>query len=357
MIDSEIKRRSVPDFFKDVKTLNDWENTRKSIKEMFLANEYGHLPPKIEPTVREELTWQDFCAGKTDWKSIYFTFENEKGAHTVKTELFLPKGKENVNVFLYVGFQAEIPNRYLPVEEILDNGFGIMTFYYQDVSADNNDFEDGLSKLFNSESREYSKISLWAYMASACMDYLCTRSEVDSERVAIVGHSRLGKTALLASALDERFILTCSNDSGCCGAAITRGKTEENETLAKITEVFPFWFTKEFFKYVNNEDALPFDQHMLLALIAPRYLMIGAAIKDVWADNDGQYLSCVLASKIWELYGKDGFICDPSIPKEPVTYAKGCVSFYMREGTHFMSRTDWLYYMAKFKEILETEKH
>lgn len=342
---NELIKRNVPDFFyrngQPIKNLQDWESSRQYFKDLFLKEEYGPLPKKLEPSIKIEKDWVDF-AGKAVWERVYFTFENEGKSHTVVTHLILPKGQKNIPVFLSLNFQKEVPNKYLPVEEIIDTGFGIFAFCYEEVCADNNDFTNGLAGLFEKDGKcEFGKLSLWAYFASICMDYLVTREEVDRENVAIIGHSRLGKTALLCSALDERFKLTCVNNSGCCGTAISRGKTEENETIEKITEVFPFWFCDSFKKYVNNEDKLPFDQHMLVSLVAPRYLMVGCAKEDYWADNKGQHLSCALAVKAWELY------------------EQGCankkVSYYEREGTHFLSRTDWIIYMQAFKEIIKNE--
>ena len=345
-----LKQRGIPNFFErngKAVDLKEWEAYKEEIKELFLTEEYGHLPKKLTPSIKTEEQGVNF-AGKGKWESVFFTFENNGKSHVVRTELILPKNKTDIPVFLYISFASEVPNKYLPMEEILDNGFGVMTFDYQNVTTDNGDYSNGLYGLFSDDGQrcEFGKISLWAYMASACMDYLEARSEVDSKRVAVAGHSRLGKTALLTSALDNRFFLTCSNNSGCCGCAVSRGKTEENETLEAITRVFPWWFSEKFLKYVSNEDTLPFDQHLLLALIAPRYLMIGGAVEDVWADNEGQLLSCKLASYVWKLYGKDGFVDtgDMSIDGE--------VCFHLREGTHFMSRYDWNVYMKKFKQLL-----
>lgn len=341
-----LKSRNIPDFLKDV-NLDEWQARKDEIKELFLTEEYGHLPKKLVPSVTTEEQGVNF-AGKGCWESVFFTFENNGKAHTVRAELILPKNKTKIPVFLYISFSGDVPNKYLPMEEILDNGFGVMMFDYQNVTSDDGDYSNGLYGLFSEDGKrcEFGKISLWAYMASACMDYLESRPEVDANSVAVAGHSRLGKTAILTSVLDNRFILTCSNNSGCCGASISRGKTEENETIEAITRVFPWWFSEKYLKYVSNEDALPFDQHMLLALIAPRYLMIGAACEDVWADNEGQLLSCKLASPIWSLYGKDGFIDtgDTSIDGE--------VCYHFREGSHFMSRYDWNVYMKKFKQLL-----
>ena len=345
MIDKELLKRNVPDFFvhngKKITTRQEWEEHRQYLKDLFLKEEYGFLPEKITPSVTVERQYVDF-AGKAVWDSVFFTFEKDGRSHTVRTEIVLPVSEKPVPVFLSLNFQREVPNKYLPMEEIIDTGFGVFAFCYENVTADNADFTDGLCSLFEKDGKcEFGKISIWSYFASACMDYLLTRDEVDKSNVAIIGHSRLGKTALLTSALDERFKLTCVNNSGCCGAALSRGKTEDNESIAKITEVFPFWFCKEFEKYIGNEDKLPFDQHMLIALVAPRSIIVSGAEKDVWADNKGQHLSCALAVKAWELYGKGN--------------ANKCVSYYERRGTHFLSRTDWIIFMEAFKEVMKNE--
>ncbi len=348
MINKELLKRNIPHFFEGIDTKEKWEAKKYEIRDLFLKEEYGFLPEKIQPTISVEKREINF-AGKADWESIFFTFEKNGKSHTVRTELILPKNKDNVPVFLFLDFEAKVPSKYLPVEEILDGGFGMLAFCYKDVTTDDGDFTNGLCGLF--EECNFGKISMWAYMAIACMDYLETRSEVG--KAAIIGHSRLGKTALLTSALDNRFCLTCVNESGCSGAALSRGKTEENESIKKITEVFPFWFTKEYFKYIDNEDALPFDQHMLLALVAPRCVMIGGAILDVWADNEGQFLSCYLASHIWKLYGKNGLICQNKLPDVNEMYLDGDICFHLRDGEHFLSRYDWNVYMTKFKKINE----
>ncbi len=362
MINKELEKRNIPDFFGNgefaASSADEWLEKKNGLKELFLREEYGFLPKKLTPSIKTETQGINF-AGKAKWESIYFTFENEGKEHTVKAELILPANKKNIPVFLCVNFVSEIPNKYCPTEEIIDNGFGVFHFCYTDVSSDDTDFTNGLSGLFERSEEntdDFSKISIWSYMASACMDYLCTREEVDKNNVAIIGHSRLGKTALLTSALDERFILTCANESGCCGAAISRGKTKENESIKEITSVFPHWFCKNYFKYIDNIDATPFDQHMLLAAIAPRYLIVGGALDDVWADNEGQLLACYMASYSWKLFGKRGLVAPE---KEALcandAFLDGEVGFYLREGSHFFSRYDWNVYMKKFKEIIKRD--
>lgn len=354
MINNELLKRGVPDFFKGVDSLQDWESLKCNLKDLLLKEEYGYPPEKLSPKITTEPQSISF-AGKGSWESVFFTFEKDGKSHTVRCELILPKGVERAPVFLLMDFEARVPSKYFPTEEILDGGFGIMSFCYESVTADNNDFSSGLCGLFKeNDAHSFGKITIWAYMASACMDYLCTREDVDSNNVAIIGHSRLGKTALLASALDERFVLTCSNNSGCCGAALSRGKRTKNESIRAITTTFPQWFCQSFLKYSDNEVSLPFDQHMLVALIAPRHLMIGCAQEDYWADNEGQFLSCYLSSKIWELYGKSGLrLNGDCMPRVSDSLTEGELGFYIREGSHFLSRYDWNKYMMKFKEILK----
>ncbi|MBQ8546477.1 MAG: hypothetical protein IJ437_06020 [Clostridia bacterium] len=361
MIIKELEKRNVPDFFsvngEKIDSLAKWEEYKDSLFTLITNEEYGIIDKKITPTIAIENGEHSF-GGKVTWETVNFTFENDGKCHTVKTHLLLPKGKENVPVFLNIGFGEEIPNKYLPLEEIIDNGFGVFYFCYKDVTSDDGDFENGLASIFEGGGEKYGKLALWSYMASACMDYLMTRSEVDTKNVAIIGHSRLGKTAILTSARDPRFILTCANESGCCGASLSRGKVRGNETIVAITDTFPFWFKKCYLKYRDNEEALPFDQHMLLSLIAPRYLVVGGAEKDFWADNDGQFLACHLASYAWELYGKNGLISNGALPNETDILLDGDACFYMRKGEHFLSRYDWNVYMTKFKEIInnDTEK-
>ncbi len=361
MINKELKRRDIPDFFsvngEKIASLDEWNAYRSELVSLFTNEEYGAIDKKIAPVI-EITDGKHSFGGKVNWEIVNFTFENNGKSHTVKTHLLLPRNKTSVPVFLNIGFDEDVPNKYLPLEEIADSGFGVFYFCYKDVTSDDGDFENGLASLFEGGGEKYGKLALWSYMASTCMDYLLTRDEVDKNNVAIIGHSRLGKTAILTSARDPRFVLTCANQSGCSGASLSRGKVKGNETIVAITDTFPFWFRKSYLKYRDNESALPFDQHMLLSLIAPRHLVVGGALEDFWADNDGQFLSCYLASYAWELYGKNGLVAEGDLPKENDFFLNGRVGFYLRPLAHFLSRYDWNVYMKKFKEIInnDTEK-
>ena len=177
---------------------------------------------------------------------------------------------------------------------------------------------------------------------SAMLDYIFDRKLVLNNRVGAIGHSRLGKTALWAAANDERFSFVFSNDSGCSGAALSRNK--QGETVADITAVFPHWFCKNYLDYAGREDEIPFDQHFLLSLIAPRTLVVGAAKEDTWADTINQYLCCKAAMPAYALYGMGGGFDDD----KPVTgkkYGANGIFFRERTGMHYLSRDDWHFYM------------
>lgn len=360
MLQKELKKRNLPNVFQmpngqTIQTKEEWENiARPYWKEVLLKEEYGKVPPVLMPKITEETNAVDF-AGKATWETVLFTFENNGKMHTVPTQLIYPKGEKCVPFFIYLNFRPDIPDRYLPVEELIDNGFGVFSVCYNDVTKDNGDFTDGLAGLFQVGKRtgdDTGKIIYWSYMASRMMDYLQTREEVNKTAIGISGHSRLGKTALVTAALDERFAFVCSNNSGCSGAALSRGRCEGGESLRVIQESFPFWFCPNYCKYADKADELPFDQHCLLSLVAPRMAYIGGAIEDVWADNDNQFLNCVASSPVWNLYGKTGLITENKLPVCGDVYTDGEVGFHLRKGKHFHSRTDWLIYMDAVKKKL-----
>lgn len=336
-------------------TSENWAERREEIVDILRREQYGYSPQKPEKvtgTVIEED--KNVLAGHGIHERISISFDTEKGEFSFPINFVYPANKKNSPLFILVNFRPELFDKYYPLEEIIDNGFAIAVIYYQDVTSDDGDFTNGLAGMYsrNDPDTDWGKISMWAWSASRVLDYLETREEIDKNNVAIIGHSRLGKTALWCSAQDERFKLACSNDSGCSGAAYERIKHGRSETVEAITRVFPFWFCGNFKKYVGREDERPFDQHFLLAASCPRYVAVDSASLDEWADPYSEQLSCIGASPAWRLLGKKGFIGKEEPVNVGESFNEGDISYYLRDGSHYLSRQDWLKYMEFFKKIM-----
>ena len=233
-----------------------------------------------------------------------------------------------------------------PVEMIIDQGFALATFCCEDVAPDTPS-GGGAKALW----KEYSwgNIAAWAWGLSRALDYLQQNPGVDGSRVAVIGHSRMGKAAVWAGARDTRFAMVVSNASGCGGAALSRRRF--GETVRRINTHFPHWFADNFKYYNDNEDALPFDQHELLALIAPRPLYVASGSEDMWSDPRGEFLGLAGASPVYALYGPDGFSEDeyPAV-EHPVT--KVVCGYHIRQGRHEILSYDWEQYLSFAAKLL-----
>ena len=186
------------------------------------------------------------------------------------------------------------------------------------------------------------------------MDYIETLDSIDKENVAVVGHSRLGKTAMVAGGFDERFKYVISNDSGCGGAAITRGKV--GETFEWMAGVIPHWFCPRWLDKVKSGIELPYDQNFLAALTVPRHLMIGSAENDEWSDPESEFLNCASTNEAYALYGKNGLVYGDEIPKAKSVLGEGEALYHIRKGDHYFSREDWLVYMEYIDKKISENK-
>jgi hypothetical protein len=238
-----------------------------------------------------------------------------------------------------------------PVEDIIARGYGLATAYYGDLQLDRKDIDslpESFHKWFYEKDREQLKnnsgaaISIWAWGLSRGLDYLIKDKDVDGSKVAVIGHSRLGKSALWAGALDERFAMVISNNSGEAGASITRRKF--GETIEVINRAFPHWVSYNFKKYNYKEDQLPVDFHELMSLIAPRPLYVASAAEDLWADPKGEYLSLYYAGPIYKMYGKQVFTSpEPPLVDQPRQI--GQFGYHNRSGVHNITSYDWGRYL------------
>lgn len=337
---------------KKVETADDWKLRREELVDILSAEEYGYMPKACGKTVFVSEPVNDTqCAGHATCEKITATFPTEKGDFTFSFHLTVPTSEGKHPLFVIMNFGDYVYGKYIPLEEIVDNGFAVAKIYYKDITTDDNDMTNGLSGMYSrpTDGTGYGKISLWAFAMSRALDCVIDRPEIDSTKVAAIGHSRLGKTALWCGANDERFTYVISNDSGCGGAAYERTKHANAETIADMNINFPFWFCENRQKYAGHENEMPFDQHFLIAASAPRKVFVGSANLDLWADPYSEQLSCIGAKPAFELSGKK---CD--IPEEPAKvgddFQSGDVAYHLREGKHFLSRADWQSYMTYMKK-------
>ncbi|MBR5472923.1 MAG: hypothetical protein IKU82_02935 [Clostridia bacterium] len=362
MLKQELIKRQLPEL-----------RSREEMVEIMQREVYGYLPKNdFEWSISNQKNIEiRFAKGNVIHSCVDFTLTNKHGSHTFPVHRLLHQDGKKHPVIICINFDKDVPNKYFPIEEIAEQELDVITYCYTDITSDDPDFTTGIAPLVFPNGRQNDtdcgKIGLWAFANMRVLDYVLTLDGTDEKNIAILGHSRLGKTALYTGMMDERFAFTLSNNAGCCGDALAHGgsglpdsngnyaleKEFRGEIISNLTSIWTInWFCNNFKKYEVQNFSNEFDQHYVLASIAPRKVCVNAAELDFWADQKSEQLCCMAASEAWEKLGLVGLQdCDHFLTAGE-KLLQGNVGFFMAPTKHFLSRHAWNNYMEFMRRHL-----
>ena len=338
--------------------------SREEMVEIVQREIFGYLPDvaatwSVSDPVDVE-PW--YMSGTVCHSYVNFTVTFANGSHTFRVDRILHKDGKKRPLVLCNNFHPMESSKYIPREELSEYDADFLIYCYKDITSDDGDFTTGVAPYLLPNGKvgatTCGKIALWAWTNMRVLDYALTLPGTDEKNIGILGHSRLGKTAMYTGMLDERIKFVFSSAAGCAGDALAHGGSglanptakplTRGEMISDITGQFPYWFCENYYKYADNEDAMPFDQHFLVAANYPHRVYVASAEEDAWACPKNEFLSCTLASDFYKKHGGKGFPAD-AMPEcgKPIT--GGDIGYHIRKGSHDQSREDWNYYI-KFPE-------
>jgi hypothetical protein len=365
-----------------VETREQWEKERKpELRALFQNYMYGYLIAPVEVSAQERRSDPKAFGGKATLREI--TLKLGPKGYPLNLLLVVPNQRSGpAPVFVGLNFtgnhtlvtdpEVAIPTAWMrqgkgddvvknratekgrgknvgtwALEQSIERGYAVATVYYGDIFPDKADFNDGVFPLFFApEPGQKSPgavapgaIAMWAWGLHRIIDYLVTVPELDKSRIAVTGHSRLGKTALLAAAFDERIALAIPHQAGCGGTGPSRSKNPKAETVKIINNAFPHWFDDNFKQFNEANDRIPFDQHCLVALCAPRPVLYTNGIEDQWANPDGQFEMLKAASGVYKLCGAEGMGAAEMPPLGKLVDSR--LGYYVRTGPHVSDPDYW----------------
>ncbi len=348
-----------------------FEARREEILALFEEHVYGVMPKEGYLTSFEVVEESDILDGTAVRRQVKITVTTARGSSDALMLLYIPKLPEGETAPVVIGLNFNGNHTVLADEMIipsyatdtgdgtwtesigtaserwnivnsLSRGYAVATIFANDFAPDNSKtYNSRVISLFDEE--EFMAVGAWAFGLSRGVDYLVKDADIDSDHIAVVGHSRLGKAATWAGANDTRIGLVISNDSGNSGASLSRGN--HGETVKSINAFFTHWFCSQYAEYGGNENALPVDQNLLLACVAPRKLYVACAEGDLWADPQGAWNSLMHATNAFELHGLDVLPYSENQPSVDHSVWTSAMGYHVRSGWHNINATDWAYYL------------
>ena len=349
---AELARRALPPL-----------RSREEMLDILQREVYGYLPTNSCTVTASEPTKVNhaYMRGAVHHSYVTLTLSLARGEYSFRLDRLLHTDGKKRPLIIFLNFHPMGATPYFAVEEMSEREVDFLCVDYRDITVDNMDFSNGIAPLLLPKGQNRpsapGKIAIWAYVAMRILDYALTLPGTDADNIAVAGHSRLGKTALFTAAMDERFRFVLVNNAGCGGDALAHGNSGHScpdgvpaypnygELYSNMLSSFPYWGCPNFLRHMDRNCSDEFDQHYLLAAIAPRYSFHCAAELDYWADPVSQYLCTVAASPAFEAAGITGMTDPDRYPLPGEVRLDGHIGFYYAPTLHFLGRRTWNYFI------------